>query len=83
VGLFQCLLFDSFDQFANLYQYRAVFITIATNGNRCRDPQPNIRWSSESLVEELGIGFRDLKRTGIPQEDQQNQLTWTLRSRRD
>ena len=50
----------------------------AEDGNRCRDPQPNIRWCS-SLVEELREGLRDLKRTGTPQEDQQSQLTWTLR----
>jgi hypothetical protein len=37
----------------------------AAIGNRCRYPQPN-RWSSESLVEELGEGLRDLKRIGTP-----------------
>jgi hypothetical protein len=26
----------------------------AADGNRCRDPEPNIRWSLERLVEELG-----------------------------
>jgi hypothetical protein len=39
---------------------------------------PNIRWSSGSLMEELGEGLRDLKRTGTPQEDQQSQLSWTF-----
>jgi hypothetical protein len=43
-----------------------------------RDPQPNIRWSSESLVEELVEGLRDLKEIGTPQEDQQSQLTYSL-----
>ena len=47
------------------------------SGNRCRDPQPNIRWSSRSLVEEFGEGLRE-QRTETPQEDQQSQLPWTL-----
>ena len=50
----------------------------AANGKRYRDPQPNIRGSPGSPVEELGKGSRDLKRTGTPQEDQQSQLTWML-----
>ena len=49
----------------------------AANGKRCRDPQPNIRWSSGSLSEELGKGLRDRKMR-TPQEDKQSQLTWTL-----
>jgi hypothetical protein len=51
---------------------------LAANGKRCRDPQPNIRWSSGSLVEELGEGLRDPMRTLTPQESQQSQLPWTL-----
>ena len=35
----------------------------AANRNRCRDPQLNIGCSLGSLVEELGEGLRDLKRT--------------------
>jgi len=51
---------------------------LADNGNRCRDPQPNIRRSLGSLVKELREGLRVLKKTGTLQEDQQTQLTWTL-----
>ena len=29
------------------------------NGNRCRDPQPNIRWVSGSLVEEWEEELRE------------------------
>ena len=46
--------------------------------NRYRDPQPNIRWSSGSLAEELGVGLKNLEGTGIQKEDQESQLTWTL-----
>ena len=49
----------------------------AADGNRCRDPQPHIRWSLGSLIEELGEGLKDQKGTGIPQEDQERQDTWT------
>ena len=38
----------------------------------------NIRWSSKSLVENLGEQLRNLEQIGTPQEDQQSQLTWTL-----
>jgi hypothetical protein len=31
------------------------------DGNRCKDPQSNIRWSSGSLVEKLGEGLKDRK----------------------
>jgi hypothetical protein len=31
-----------------------------------------------NLVEELGEGLRDLKEIGTSQEDQQNQLMWTV-----
>ena len=47
----------------------------AASGNRCIDPQPNIRWNLGSLVEDLGERLRDQKRTETPQEDQQSQLT--------
>jgi hypothetical protein len=30
----------------------------AADGNRYRDPQPNIEWSTESLMEELEEGLR-------------------------
>jgi hypothetical protein len=56
----------------------AVFITIEANGNRCRYPQSNVRWSPESFVEELGVGLKDMKRTGSPKEGQQSLLAWTL-----
>jgi hypothetical protein len=36
-----------------------------------------------SLREKLGERWRDLKRTGTPQEDLQSQLTWTLGAPRD
>jgi hypothetical protein len=39
-----------------------------------RHLQPN-RWST--LIQELGAGLKVLKGIGTPQEDQQNQLTWT------
>jgi hypothetical protein len=32
----------------------------------------------QDIMEELGEGLRDLKRTGTSQENQQRQLTWTL-----
>lgn len=47
------------------------------------DPQPNIRWSSGNLVEELWERSADPKRTETPQEDQQGQLTQTLGAPRD
>ena len=49
----------------------------AADGNRCRDSQPNIRWSSWSLVGELGDRLGDPKRIGTQQENQ-SQLTWIL-----
>ena len=48
------------------------------NGKRCRDSNPNIRWSLGNLTEELGEGLSGTKRTGTLQEDQESQLTWTL-----
>ena len=50
----------------------------AADWNRCRDPQPIIRWNSGSLMEELWEGLRAPKGIGTPQEDQQHLLTWTL-----
>jgi hypothetical protein len=41
------------------------------DGNRFRDPQPNIRWSLWSLVEESGGRIEGPKKIGTPQEDQQ------------
>jgi hypothetical protein len=37
-----------------------------TNEKRCRDPQPIIRWSLGSLIEELEEGLRNPKRTRTP-----------------
>jgi hypothetical protein len=42
----------------------------AADCNRCRDQQPSIRPSSESLVEELGERLRNLKEIGTPEENQ-------------
>jgi hypothetical protein len=39
------------------------------NRYRYRDPQPNISWSSRSLVEELKERLRDTKKSRTPQED--------------
>jgi hypothetical protein len=39
------------------------------NSDRCRDPFPNSGWSFGTFMEELGEGFRALKRIGTPQED--------------
>jgi hypothetical protein len=39
----------------NLAQVSPKMLNPAADGNRCRDPQPNIRWISGSLVEEWGI----------------------------
>jgi hypothetical protein len=50
----------------------------ADNGKACRDSRPNVRWSSGSLVEELGEGSKDSKKTEIALEDQQSQLIWTF-----
>ena len=43
----------------------------AVNGKTCGDSHPNITWNSGNLVEEVGEGLRDPKRTRTPQEDQQ------------
>ena len=40
-----------------------------------RDPQPNIRESSESLVKEWGIEWIELEGSKTPQKDLQSQLT--------
>ena len=42
----------------------------ATDGNRCRDPQPNIRWRQENPIERGRIaearGVKNTKRTQTP-----------------
>jgi hypothetical protein len=38
------------------------------DANKCRDPQPNIRQSLDSLVEELGKGLKELEELGTPQK---------------
>jgi hypothetical protein len=55
----------------------------AAYGNRCRDPQSNIRWSVVSLVEELGGKIKGPKGLGTLKEEQQCQLSWTLGAPRD
>ena len=62
----------------NRSQHKCPLSAPAVDWNRCRDPQSNIRQSSESLVEELGKGLRNLDGIGTPQEDQWCPLTWTL-----
>jgi len=39
-----------------------------------RDPQPNIRWSLESPVEEGEEGLKELERSRTAQENLQNQI---------
>jgi hypothetical protein len=48
----------------------------AANGNRCRNPQPNIRVSSGILVEGLETGLQVLEVSRTPHEDLKSQLTW-------
>jgi hypothetical protein len=55
----------------------------AADQNRFRDPQPNIRQSLGSLVEQLGEELRDPEGIGTPQEDQQSEQTWTFGARRN
>jgi hypothetical protein len=52
----------------------------AAEKNRCRDPQSNIRKSSDILVKDLSWWMRDTEGIGTPQEDQKSKLTWTLES---
>ena len=59
----------------NLAQLSPERLHPAVDGNRCRDPQPNIKWSLGRLLEELGDGLRNLEGIGIPQGSQQNKLT--------
>lgn len=40
----------------------------ATDGNRCRAPQLNMRQSLENLVEEREEGLKKLERPRTPQE---------------
>jgi hypothetical protein len=51
----------------------------AVDHNRCRDPQPNLRW----FVKALGEGLRNPEEIGTPREDQPSQLTWILKAPRD
>ena len=41
---------------------------LAEDGNRCRDPQSNIRQGLGSLVKEWGIKLRKLDKEVTPQE---------------
>ena len=52
----------------NLAQLSLERLHPVTDGNRCRDPQPNIRQSSWSLVEELGIGLSKLEKSRAHKE---------------
>ena len=56
----------------NLAQLSSEGLHLEANGKRGQGSHPNIRWSSGSLMEEWGEGFRDPNRTrtGTPQEDQ-------------
>jgi hypothetical protein len=47
----------------------------AADGNRCRDPQPNIMWSLGSPVEEWGEELREPERSRTPQENLQSPHT--------
>ena len=40
----------------------------AADGNRCRDPHPNIRWNLGSLVQELEEGLENPERIETPQK---------------
>jgi hypothetical protein len=48
----------------NLALFSSEKLQSKVNGKRSRNPQPNIRWSLESLMEELGEKMRDPKKTG-------------------
>ena len=55
----------------NLAQLSPARLHPAAKGDKCRDPQPNIRWCRRTVVAERGPeGSR------TPQEDQQSQLAW-------
>jgi hypothetical protein len=41
----------------------------AVDGNRCRDPQPNIRWSLGNLVEEGEEGLPESERSRTSQKN--------------
>ena len=57
----------------NLAQLSPERLHPAVDGGRCRDPQPNIRQSPGSLVEELGIEVIKSEVLRAPQEDPQSQ----------
>jgi hypothetical protein len=48
----------------SLVQLSSEKLYLAASGNRYRDPQPNMKYSYGSLVEELGEGLRDPKSIG-------------------
>lgn len=48
----------------------------ATDGNRCRDPQPNIRGALRNLVGERDEGLWEPEEPRTPWENTQSQLTW-------
>lgn len=50
----------------------------ATDGNRCRNTQTNIRCYSGSPVKEREKGLYDPERSKTPQENSQNQITGAL-----
>ena len=49
---------------------------LAADGNRCRDPQTNIRQSLAGLVAESGEGLKELEGSRTQQRDLWSQLTW-------
>jgi hypothetical protein len=46
-----------------------------SDGNRCRDPQPNINWSLGNPVKEGEEGLKKPEESKVSQENVQNQLT--------
>jgi hypothetical protein len=44
----------------------------AANRNRCRYPQPNMGWTSGTIMEEFGEELKALKETRTQQEDRVN-----------
>ena len=51
----------------------------ATDGNRCRDPQPNIKQTSGSLVEEWGIQMSKLEGAKDTQGPTESLSPWRLK----
>ena len=52
----------------------------AVDADRCRNSLPNSAQSLGTLMEEQEEGWQALNGMGTLQEDEQNQLTWTLRA---